>query len=475
MAGTIRLSKIMMFLIFIVTVGIALFFLPWKALIEDQIKNNLETQGFQHFSLHIGQIDLNEIIIQDITLGDTSPLTLQNLILSYSIFDVLAGKPIKLHIKGLNIGVNESDQGWNISGLTTQKNNTVSKTPQIPVTLNELNHFPIDNLTLDDGHLIISGKDWRSELPFNFEWIRGLDTKLHLQGNGISLSQAGTSVMSGKIDTIITLQEKDKAWIGTWEIKDILIKSGDTILPLLQAKGLIKAEATGIMVTGDLKSADTKTQLHFGLNYYLAEPLLSFLSIKHGQVPWDDGLIVLDNTHIPLVKKEDIVMSVRVDNVPLDPLLQTLTGQKASATGSVSGVIPITIKANGKMVFGHGGLNANSKGRISLKPELIPGDQEQIILVRTIMENLLYSTLSMTTLTDINNKLSVTLAVEGRNPEWMEGRAVKLNIQLNGDILDLVQNNMMLLLDPKFILKQGLNKQSPPIRQNNKSIPSTMP
>jgi hypothetical protein len=69
----------------------------------------------------------------------------------------------------------------------------------------------------------------------------------------------------------------------------------------------------------------------------------------------------------------------------------------------------------------------------------------------------------------------VTLAVEGRNPEWMEGRAVKLNIQLNGDILDLVQNNMMLLLDPKFILKQGLNKQSPPIRQNNKSIPSTMP
>jgi len=136
-------------------------------------------------------------------------------------------------------------------------------------------------------------------------------------------------------------------------------------------------------------------------------------------------------------------------------LMQTLTGSRVSATGTMSGNIPVIIRPDGSYTLGKGQLKADSNGSMSMPSEIIPGDTEQMDLVREILGNLHYSVLSASVYTSGKQGVVVRLALEGNNPDVYGGRAVKLNVNLTGDILDFIQQNAMLLTKPEQLLKQG--------------------
>ena len=73
------------------------------------------------------------------------------------------------------------------------------------------------------------------------------------------------------------------------------------------------------------------------------------------------------------------------------------------------------------------------------------------------MKNLHYTVLSIGMDSDKNHKLSAVLAVEGNNPDVANGRPVKLNVHLNGDLLDFIQQSLMSLIDPHMFIKQDLH------------------
>lgn len=181
------------------------------------------------------------------------------------------------------------------------------------------------------------------------------------------------------------------------------------------------------------------------------------MQLNSAAIPWNKGVLSVKGTVIPLNGKEDIHVTLNVEHVPVNALMMMLTGKETVATGDVSGNIPVTIAPDGKISVGQGKLATEKPGMISLSPETIPGDTEQIVFVREVMKNLHYQVLSIGMDGDKDNKLSVLLAVEGNNPDVAEGRPVKLNVQLTGELLNLFQQSLISLIDPNTFLKQELH------------------
>ena len=147
--------------------------------------------------------------------------------------------------------------------------------------------------------------------------------------------------------------------------------------------------------------------------------------------------------------------------MPIESLLKLLTNDTATATGVVSGTLPLTITAEGKITPGKGSLKSEEAGIINMPPDTIPGDNQQVTLVRDVLKNLHYSLLSLELDTEDDKTLSVTLAVEGNNPDVEKGRPVKLKVHLSGDLLNLISQNLKLMTDPTKFIEQESHEQNP--------------
>ena len=170
-------------------------------------------------------------------------------------------------------------------------------------------------------------------------------------------------------------------------------------------------------------------------------------------MPWNGGTIAVNNVNIPLSGTKAFTVPIEIKSVSVDALLQPLTGKRATATGTVSGTLPLTIKPDG-YAFLPGSLSAEQPGTIIMAPDAIPVDNAQLDLLRDVMKDFHYKLLSLGVDNDKKNRLSVTLSLEGNNPAVYNGRPVKLNVHLGGDVLDFVRSSMS-LNDPRDLVKQG--------------------
>ena len=78
-----------------------------------------------------------------------------------------------------------------------------------------------------------------------------------------------------------------------------------------------------------------------------------------------------------------------------------------------------------------------------------------MIRLREILEDFGYTRLSIAMNSDKKNNLGILMSIEGSNPAVYNGRAVKLNVNLTGDVLDFIRQNIMLLTNPESILEHG--------------------
>jgi Dicarboxylate transport len=250
----------------------------------------------------------------------------------------------------------------------------------------------------------------------------------------------------------------DKSGTATWAIDGIHVTAGELDIPVLNGAGNITLDKNTITMDGELRNTDKSYRASFVLNYPMLAPTTAQLHLITATFPWNKGKISTKNVLIPLNGKAAIKMNMVVQKIPVDTLMQMLTGVATPATGVVSGTLPVTLKPDGNIMIGEGKLQTESPGTIALSPETIPGDNEQIALVRDIMKNLHYKVLSIGMNNDKKGKLSVLLALEGNNPDVANGREVKLNVQLTGDVLNLIQQSLLSLIDPNMFLKQAPHK-----------------
>lgn len=179
------------------------------------------------------------------------------------------------------------------------------------------------------------------------------------------------------------------------------------------------------------------------------------INIGSAALSWKGGELTAREVRINPTANPAAKFNVHIQHVSVDELLQALTGNRVSATGTVSGVLPVIVGADGSLSFGKGSLKTDAPGSLSMPPESVPGDNQQVDLVRQILKEFHYNGLSIAISKQQGNRVSVMISLQGNNPGMYDGRLVNLNVNLTGDVLDYIKQNVLLLTDPQSFLNQG--------------------
>lgn len=449
-------------LLLFVVLAFAAVAVPWNILVQDKIKMLLAENGFADAGLTLSHIGLRQIRIEKLSLAKDAPALFDKLTLHFSPMDLVSGHIRKLNFTGLNLDLQQHADGWAVNGALLKTNKTAQTGAAItlPVSDAALAGFPLDSMELKDSTLHAGTESWKLEAPLVVQFSKTPDTVIELSSDNVGMVASGATINAANLQSKLVLDKKAGAWKGNWKTDAITIKGQDNLIPSLKGSGTITATGDTVQLDGNLTSDDKATHVSFNVTYPLNAPEKAQCRLISAAMPWNKGTISIKETVISLSGKDTIQMTLHVERVPVNALMTMLTGKETLATGDVSGSIPLTIKPDGQIAVGQGKLQTEQPGVITLSPETIPGDGEQITLVRDIMKNLHYILLSIAVDGDTQKKLAIVLAVEGNNPDVAGGRPVKLNVHLTGDLLNFVQQSLLSLLDPKMFLKQ-LPKQEP--------------
>jgi hypothetical protein len=178
------------------------------------------------------------------------------------------------------------------------------------------------------------------------------------------------------------------------------------------------------------------------------------LLLENIHVSWEGAELNSPKVVYSLKEKKEIYMPVRVKGLALTKLLPMLSGDKATGTGSVSGVAELFLYPDGSFGLGDGGFAAESSGSITLAPDALPGSGPQIEMARAAFTNFHYENLSIRLYPGRRGKVTIGLTLEGSNPDAFEGRNIKLNVNLTGDVLEFLQQSLLPITDPAKYLEK---------------------
>jgi hypothetical protein len=448
-----RQKFIKSFVLLLVLCGLAAVFLPWKSWLENKLTAMFEAKGFQNVHLTVSTLGLNSITLKDVSVGSNTPLTLSHVTVGYSLSDLWRGDINTLTIQGLTFGVQRDHSQWTMTGIEKGSSNSNSNAITLPVTSEQLAAIPLESVQLEDSSLHIIADAWQMDIPLQFTWQKTPIPTISYQAKALTFKTAASEINTGEVSLNATLHEEDKKWHGEWHIKDITSKGGAIPLPVMEGKGTFVARADHISLLGGVKSADNSYMANFSMEYAFNAPEKSLFILADASMPWNSGTLSVQEVKIPLSGQHATKVNLKVQHASIDALLQMLTGKRASATGVVSGMVPVTIGVDGNITFHEGSLKAEQPGIIIMAPDAIPGDNEQITVMREVLKNLHYANLSIAVKSGKGNKMSVLLLLEGNNPDVYEGRPVKLNVHLTGDMLSLMQQSLMPFMNPQQLLK----------------------
>ncbi len=430
----------------------ALFLVPWNSVLEGRVIAMLHSKGINDVALTIDTISFNQANLSNVTIGGDTPITLQSVTLNYTPRELLNGTLDDVSLTGLTVQLNQTDAGWTVGGLPA-----TPKTSDEPFVLSRfVTSLPFARLSVTNSTLVLNGTAISGTIPFALSLSKGEKTEIDLATQSTTLTAGNADLPLGTLTANAQPTQNDN-WAGSWALSSLDLNDL-TPMPTLHGAGTLALENNALSMAGNLDSADKTYRGAFGLILDPAAPQNNKATITAASFPFKEGRLSTRNVVIPLSGTAPIRAAVDVQQVSVDALLQTLTGSRVTATGTFSGSIPLVINRDGTYSLGKGGLKADGAGTIQMSPEAIPGDNQQVALVRDILSNLQYSLLSVNVENSKANQMTVKLSVEGKNPDVLDGRAVKLNINLTGDLLDFVQQNIMLLTNPEKLLEQGAHE-----------------
>ena len=436
-------------LVIVVLFVAALFLVPWNRVLEKQLIAALENQGLGRVSLNVEHVTFSGARLRNIELGGDSPVSLDSLTLNYTFSELLEGKLETLSLSGLVIPVMNNEQGWFIGDVPLSKSSESSG----PASLNDLlAKLPVSHLDITNSLFTFYSPSVSASIPFALSVRKGSATEIDVatQPTTVRLGQSDAPV--GAITASMRPAE-DGDWTGTWAVTSLDLNEL-TPMPALRGGGPIEIDDNIVTMAGNLDSEDKSYRGAFSLVINPQDAAQNKATITAASFPFKEGRIATRNVIIPLGGDTPIRASVDVQQVSVDAMLQTLTGKRVTATGTLSGTLPLVVTRDGTYTLGKGALQADGAGTIQMSGDAIPGDNPQVGLVRDILANLQYNLLSASIEEANGREITVKLSVEGRNPDVMEGRPVKLNINLSGDVLDFIQQNIMLFTNPQKLLEQ---------------------
>jgi hypothetical protein len=135
-----------------------------------------------------------------------------------------------------------------------------------------------------------------------------------------------------------------------------------------------------------------------------------------------------------------------VDDVALQALLDLVDVEGLSAEGLLDGSIPVLV-VDGSVIVRDGKLVAQGPGVLRYAPEADPGVEaaasasESMDLVLDLLRNFQYSALELGLERDAKGEMKVSIGLDGRNPEVYDGYPIDFNLNLSGNVDQLLNRS----------------------------------
>ena len=275
-----------------------------------------------------------------------------------------------------------------------------------------------------------------------------------LKAHDIALRQGNVRVGLNEVVLDIAPDEEQKKWTGTWAVGAITLSGVPVEIPSLSAKGTLTREGGNIGFEGDVASADKQFRGAFSFGYDGVDTSRTVFLLKSLGLPWNGGRVSMEKVSVPLYSDAPIRFLLHLKKVSLSTLMAGATGNKATATGSISGAVPVTVRRNGEFSLHAGKFKADGGGTLTLSPELLPGDNPQMQMMRDVLKDFQYVVFDMALQNADSKQLSMLLSLRGHNPEVYNGRQINLNVHLTGDVIELLTQSVMMYQNPQQLLEQ---------------------
>lgn len=152
-------------------------------------------------------------------------------------------------------------------------------------------------------------------------------------------------------------------------------------------------------------------------------------SFAGGHLQIEDGELNLSRSNHRLVLK--------ADNLDISQLIDLLEIEDLEATGKFTGEIPITISGS-TFEVADGRLESSEDGQIAFKSEdarsALASGGESVNLMLDALENFHYDNLRLGIHKPAEGESRLSIKLEGRNPDVLDGYPFDLNINLSGDL-----------------------------------------
>lgn len=298
-------------------------------------------------------------------------------------------------------------------------------------------------------------------LPLDITWT--LKDQLGIKASGGKANwQKGDLALAANQIALDIKQQDAGTFKGSWGSSNIIV-TAPLQVPALSAKGTISYAQNLIDVHGEISSADKEWFVDFTALYGNKDTAKDGVRIKGATMPWHNGRISVEDIWYPFNASKPVAIRLEVERVDLDELMGMMTGDKIIAQGAVSGFISLEVEPSGEISITDASLATQEPGTIMMPPELIPADNDQVNLVKEIMEDLHFKVLNISLAPqenrDNDKDVSIKLSVEGNNPKVYDGHPVKLNINLTGNLIEFAEQNIMLLTRPEQFLRENSNDE----------------
>lgn len=441
--------KLVKFLLFITyMLGIVLIILvlsPWKSWTGGYLEQTLSQQGLENPKLTIDQITSTTVSLRDISAGGHA-LNIKNLEAYFTPEMLQAGRVRDVLLDGLQVSAVQTDEGWQIDGLIFKPPEESAKEAALPLTQEAVDQLPFETVIVTNSHADISGEGWSMNVPFSLTMRKNIEAA----AQNIAFKYGKTAIDIGDFNLNAELAE-DEGWVGAWSLKNLSVPA----VTIMDAQGKFTLGAQGLSITGDAKATDsTKAKGSFAFKYDFDAPEKAVLTLSKVSMPWGGGTISSNIINIPVFSKGKVKLPVYISKVSVNELMKIMTGEYVRATGTLSGRLPVIVARNGVVSLGSGELKTNQRGRLSMPPDVIPGQGKEIEMTRDILSNFQYEDLKVGVTEEGTGNISVLLALKGNNPDMYNGRAVHLNVRLGGDVLDFIRSNVMMMTQPETLFNQ---------------------
>lgn len=487
--------------ILILSLTFTYFLLPRESLTQKAINNILKNYGIETFSFNVTKSTATSVIIEDLSIGEKPDLYIKKAKITYNPASLakLAVNSIELNDPILHLYYNETLSLGSLDPiLTSNSNSNPNASGLVP-------KLPFNSLKLNNARIFThSGKK-----------NRALVAPLTINAKATNNNQltASTTIQNDSNDLYATIgithnykTNKGKAKIN---LNELLFATGiiqpDQLFPVIRGKilstsGSIDFDGTvnwennttssnlvlktrsfstqfgNINVTGidsdilinniapfstDPKQTVIIQRLDSGIPLSKGKIVFDItngnqLTLHETNWRWGEGELYSNKLSMDLTNSKSDKFILHVKEVPLNDIVM-LDKTEFNATGNLSGKIPMRIDGS-NLLIENGVLKTSKSGVVNYKPaENLTSAIAQnpaVALVFSILEDFHYEQIKMTLSSTDGSKVTAALNLAGSNPDVENGRLVKLNINLKGNIIDMVKSSIDTYELPKRLIEQ---------------------